>query len=134
MEPFPREQRQHWLDRPGRPLEHEALLTLARKVCAAASDADPWYMERAARHLADALDRHIRSETRSLGHLTPAEARILRKGQERIYTLAGDLVSDAGLRCRRSGDGCEARSQELLALLTLQARDERHAWGSRKAA
>ncbi|MGH9066110.1 MAG: hemerythrin domain-containing protein [Acidimicrobiales bacterium] len=134
MEGLPNEQqRPQWLAKTTRPLDHEALLTLARKVRAAASDADPSRMEQAAKHFTDALDRHLRAETSSLDRIAPAEARILKKGQDRICALASGLVSDAGRHCPPTGRDCESRAQELVALLSLQARDERHVWGSQAA-
>ncbi|MGH9057381.1 MAG: hypothetical protein ACRDYY_16215 [Acidimicrobiales bacterium] len=133
MEALPYEQRPHWLARTTKPLDHEALLTLARKVRAAASDADPYRMEQAAKHFTDALDRHLRAETPALGRATPAEARTLKKGQDRIYALASELVSDAASGCHWTGRDCDSRAQELLALLSLQARDERHTCGSQAA-
>lgn len=133
MEALPYGQRPHWLARTTKPLDHEALLTLARKVRAAASDADPDRMERAAKHFTDALDRHLQSEILALGRATPAEAQMLKQGQDRIYALASRLVSDASSGCYRPGRDCKSRAEELVALLSLQARDERDAWGSQAA-
>ncbi|MCU4186020.1 hypothetical protein K6U06_16745 [Acidiferrimicrobium sp. IK] len=132
MESYSYGQHQHWLET-ARPLDHEALLTLARKVCAAAYDADPSRMASAAKHFSDAFGRHLLVETVALGRVTPREARILRKGQERICALASELAVSAGRHCQRPQHDCESRAQQLLALLTLQARDEHHAWGSQAA-
>ncbi|HET9075784.1 MAG TPA: hypothetical protein VFN68_02540 [Acidimicrobiales bacterium] len=110
------------------PIDHEVLLTLARKLQAAASDAEPWRMQRAAGEFAEALDLHLRDEAHAMGRVLPAQARILRKGQGRIRTLAAELLDDARRGCQASGAGCESRAGRLLALLSLQAADERRAW------
>lgn len=106
--------------------DHEALLTLARKVQAAATDADPDRMERATHDFTAALDRHLRSEIPRLGRMVAADARILERGQHRIHRLAGLLDGASGRHCRDR----DARmlAGELVARLDLQSRRERLAW------
>lgn len=119
--------RPHWINRPAVPLGHEALLTLARKVRAAATDSDPERLEEAARRFSVALDRHLQAEVGSLMRMVPAEARMLRRGQDRICALAAELLDDASGGCPVTHRDCRSRTEELVALLSLQARDERHA-------
>lgn len=123
----PSSPRSHWIARPAAPLGHEALLTLARKVRAAAADTDPERLELAARRFSVALDRHLRAEAGPLSKVVPAEARLLKKGQDRICALAADLLAEASRGCPVPGRDCYARAGELVALLSLQARDEHHA-------
>ena len=101
----------------------EALLTLARKVHAAADD-DPQCLEQAALHLFDALATHVRDEDVTMGALSPALVRILGRGQERLLSLAAELAAEAAAGCTSTSELCRTRTEELLALLVLQARDE----------
>lgn len=119
--------RSHWVAGPAVPLGHEALLTLARKVNAAAADTDPYRLREAARRFTIALDRHLQAEAAPMNRMVPAEARLLRKGQERICDLAAALLEEAGRDCPASPRDCRSRAEELVAFLTLQARDEHHA-------
>ncbi len=124
---YPSSPRSHWIARQALPLGHEALLTLARKVRAAAADTDPERAEVAARHFSAALDRHLQAEAGPLSRVVPAEAHMLKKGQDRICALAADLLADASRGCPVPHRDCCARAGELVALLSLQARDEHHA-------
>ncbi len=117
------------MTRPTLPLGHEALLTLARKVRAAADDTDAHRLEEAARLFALALERHLRAEAVPLSQMVPAQARILRRGQHRIGALAAALVADATGGCSAPHRECRSRADELVALLSLQARDEHLALG-----
>jgi hypothetical protein len=119
--------RPHWVARPVTPLGHEALLTLARKVRAAAADTDPQRLEEAAQRFSTALDRHLKAEAAAMSGVVPAEARLLRKGQKRICKLAAALLHDAAHECPVSHPDCRSRAEELVALLSLQARDEHRA-------
>ena len=112
-------------------LDHEALLTLARKVHAAASDSDVARMGRATRDLSAALDRHLHSEAPDLLHLAPGDARVLRRGQSRVHRLTSLLDTAAHAGCRGRGGDCADVAAELIAVLDLQARDEHHAWNRR---
>ena len=104
------------------PLCHEALLTLARKLEAAASDQDRDRVETAARRLLDALIDHIRAEQAAMAVLSPEASREIATGQHRLIDdlleLAVDVHDEDLWRC----DGL---SQQLIAELTVQAEDER---------
>lgn len=113
------------------PLDHEALLTLALKVHAAASDSDVARMGRATRDLSVALDRHLHSEAPDLLHLAPGDARVLRRGQSRVHQLTSLLDTAARAGCRGRGGDCAVVAAELIAVLDLQARHEHHAWNRR---
>lgn len=107
-------------------MSHEALLTLACKVRAAADDGDPERLEQTTRRFSAALAGHLRYESAALGRMAPAEARLLKKGQGRICSLAADLLDDATRGCPVAHRDCRSRADELVALLRLQARDEQH--------
>lgn len=101
---------------------HEDLLTLARKVEAAAQDGDRDRLQTADLRLFEALVDHLGREMAALVQLPPAQARILRQGQQRIVDTVVDLAARAAL----SGDcDCESVAQDLMAELELQAHDER---------
>lgn len=108
--------------------DHESLLTLARKVHAAADDGDRDHLEKAARQFVEALASHLDEERMDLQRLSPPDDRILRRGQARVVTAASSLVQDAARGCSETSGACSARAEQLLALLVLQARDERMAW------
>ncbi len=106
-------------------LDHEGLLTLARKAFAAAIDADT---ERVVENLAvltRSLPQHLDAETPTLTRLAPAEARLLRRGQARVSAAVRALDREAVAGCGGPPGRCAAQAEELVALLTLQARDER---------
>lgn len=100
---------------------HEDLLTLARKAEAAAGDGDRERLEAAGLRLFQALVAHLGDEDPRLDGLAPADARILRRGQQRIVDTVVDLTAGAGL----AGDArCRRLAGILVAELELQARDE----------
>jgi hypothetical protein len=102
------------------PLCHEALLTLARKLEAAASDGDRDRVAEAARRLLDALVDHIRAEQPELVAL-PADERVeLAHGQQQLVDHLVGLAVDA----RHEGSSVDA-AQRLIAELTVQADHER---------
>jgi hypothetical protein len=110
-------------------LKHAELLTLARKVHAAALDRDPRRLERAARRFAAALAEHLQEEAVSLNHLSPPQARMVDRGQKRIQVRVQALIEDASTHCTSGGGRCSINAEELLALVVLQARDERRLLG-----
>jgi hypothetical protein len=112
---------------------HEALLTLARKVRAAASDGDLERLQHAVQHLLGALDDHLSGESGALGDLPADQARILGRGQATLLTAAKTLASASTDGCPVSRARCADRAEELVALLSLQARDERMTWPGRAA-
>jgi hypothetical protein len=103
------------------PLCHEALLTLARKLEAAASDGDRDRVAHAARRLLDALVDHIRAEQPEMVELSARERAELVRGQQRLVDHLGELVVDARHDDPRGG----ALASQLVAELTVQADDER---------
>lgn len=105
-------------------LGHQGLLTLARKVHAAATDGDPERLNTAACEFADALGAHLRNETFTRAHVAPSEERILRRGQARLWAVAHDLVAEAEGGCPRPHRYCTSRAEDLLTLMTLQAHEE----------
>lgn len=113
------------------PLTHEDLLTLARKVEAAAHDGDRERLETATLHLFEGLVTHVGAERASLLALAPAESRLLERGQQRVVELLVELAADVQMPgpCR-----CEAVAQELLARLSLLAADEPRSLGNRQSA
>jgi len=106
-------------------LHHEDLLTVARKIEAAAADGDVQRLEQAAGLFLDALTTHVGDEAGAMARLSPAEERILRRGQVRLLAFANDLITEATHGCSKSPRRCVNRAEEVLALLRLQAGDER---------
>lgn len=110
------------------PLRHEALLTLARKVQAAAEDGDIHRLEQAASYLLDELAPHVLDERTALVTLAPSEERMLARGQAHLVSDAAALVEATTTGCAGQTKQCVNRVQELLTRLYLQARDERLAF------
>jgi hypothetical protein len=106
-------------------LRHEALLTLARKVHAAALDGDIEHLERTAAYLREALVDHLKGERRFLLRVPPGTARDLARGQARLLSDVSALLNAAVTGCGDERDRCAARAEEVIARLYLQARDER---------
>jgi hemerythrin-like domain-containing protein len=105
------------------PLNHEDLLTLARKTEAAARDGDRDRLETAALRLFEALLDHVGAERPALLQLPPGETRLLLRGQQRVI----DLLVDLAVATKTPGPcRCDTVAQQLLAQLSLQADDERH--------
>ena len=104
------------------PLDHDALLTLARKAEAAARDGDRDRLETAALHLFEALADHVGAERVDLAHLPPGEGRLLLRGQQRLV----DLLVELAVAAQSPGPcQCAHLAQQLSAHLSLQAGDER---------
>lgn len=106
-------------------LDHNGLLTLARKVHAAADDADPARLSEDLGAFVHALAHHLDREAPTLTRLPPPDARLVRRGQARVSAAARALLRDAEGGCAGPGRRCAARAEELLALLTIQTLDER---------
>lgn len=106
-------------------LDHDSLLALARKAHAAASDADPVRLTEDLDVLVHALVHHLLRERVALTRLPPPDARLVRRGQARIVAAARAILQEAQRGCAGPVGRCTARAEELLALLTLQVRDER---------
>ncbi|HTJ75487.1 MAG TPA: hypothetical protein VL337_08985 [Acidimicrobiales bacterium] len=108
----------------GQTLDHEALLTLARKAEAAATDGDRDRLRAAAQRLSVALVDHVRAERSCLENLPATDGRLLERGQERVFGLLTDLMNEAG----RSGEcRCVRLARRLSAQLSVQANQERAA-------
>jgi hypothetical protein len=106
-------------------LDHNGLLTLARKAHATAGDADTARLTEDLGAFVHALAHHLDREVPTLTRLRPADARLVRRGQARVSAAARALLRDAEGGCAGPGRRCAARAEELLALLTIQALDER---------
>ena len=104
-------------------IDHEALLTLARKSQAAASDGDPDRVEAASLRLLEAFHIHVRAEQPALMQLPPGDARIVIRGQRRVIDAIVDLIIAAG---SDSPCNCARLSEDLITRLTLQSDDEGH--------
>lgn len=104
-------------------IDHEALLTLARKSQAAARDADPDRVETASLRLLEAFAIHVQAEQPALLRLTPGEARMVIRGQQRVIEAIIDLIIAAG---SDSPCNCARLSEDLIVRLTLQSEDESH--------
>ena len=101
---------------------HDELLTLARKVEAAAADADRDRLEAASLRLYGALLDHVDNERPDLQRLPPTETRLLTRGQQRVL----DEIAELAARSHTPGPcQCAARAADVLARLYLQAADER---------
>ena len=101
---------------------HEELLTLARKLRAAAADGDPDRVEAASLKLYDALLEHLGAEQPELRRLPPPELRVLTRGQRRLLVELAELAA----RAHMSGPcSCASHAADVLARLSLQATDER---------
>ncbi|MDA8357808.1 MAG: hypothetical protein M0Z95_16310 [Actinomycetota bacterium] len=111
-------------------LEHDGLLTLARRVHAAARDADTVRLIEDLGAFVHALAHHLDREVSTLTRLSPADARLVRRGQARVSAAARELLRDADGGCTGPGRRCAARAEELLALLTIQTLDERALHGA----
>ncbi len=103
---------------------HDELLTLARKVQAAAADRDADRLEAASLKLYDALLAHLGAERPDLLRLPPPEIRMLSRGQRRVL----DELAELAARSHMPGPcQCATRAADVLARLSLQASDERRA-------
>ena len=98
---------------------------LVRKSYAAAGDADTSRLAQDLGTFVHALAHHLEHQLPTLGRLRHAEARLVRRGQARLSAAARALLHDAVGGCSGRGGRCTARAEELLALLSLQVRDER---------
>jgi hypothetical protein len=104
-------------------LDHDQLLTLARKAHGAAQDHDSERLELDALHLFQALVDHLLAERPALLHATPGEADLLERGQQRVVDLVTVLAATA--TTNRDSCDCDRIAETLVAELTLQSEDER---------
>lgn len=103
------------------PLSHEALLTLAYRLEADAADGERDRVEATARRLLDAVFDHVGAERIDLMRLPDAGAALAR-GQQRMLEALVELVQSTSATHLAP---CDELAQEFIALLTLQAEDER---------
>lgn len=106
-------------------LGHEGVLTLARKVQAAAQDADADRLADATGRFAEGLACHVLAETPAFVALAPPEARIIEPGSARLVALTEALLDDAERGGTQVSPTSAQRADEIVALLTLQIDDER---------
>jgi hypothetical protein len=110
----------------GSPLGHEELLTLARKVEAAASDGDRGHLDSAAGRFLDALTHHLQAERVDLAELPSEDGTILVRRQQQLLDLAVELTAAAR---RLEPRQCESLASQLVATLGLTANDVRQSLG-----
>ena len=80
---------------PRRPLTHEQLLTLARKVQAAAHDGELVRLEFSRLRLVEELAAHFEAEHEALSRLPEPQGAVLAQGQRRLVDLLGRLARPA---------------------------------------
>jgi hypothetical protein len=107
------------------PLDHEALLTLARKAEAAIRDDDHARLATAVQQLFDALIGHVGAERPQLKDLPAGEGRLLEYGQERILELLAELSRVVGSSPAFGSCDCVSLARQLFAHLSLQGHHER---------
>jgi hypothetical protein len=105
-----------------RPLNHEELLTLARKVQAAAHDNDSRRLAYAHVRLARALTTHLEAEHAALARVPEPQREALARGQHRLVHLLSELAKPIRAEPRRNRSHI---ADDLLHALGLQAADER---------
>lgn len=89
-------------------LDHNGLLTLARKAHVAAGDADTARLTEDLGAFVHALAHHLDREIPTLTRLPPADARLVRRGQARVSAVARALLRDAEGGCDGPGRWCAA--------------------------
>jgi hypothetical protein len=107
------------------PLDHEALLTLARKAEAAIRDDDHDRLATAVQRLSDALVDHVGAERPQLEDLPAGESALLEHGQERVLELLAQLSRIVGSSPAFGSCHCVSLARQLLAHLSLQGNHER---------
>jgi hypothetical protein len=107
-------------------LGHDELLTLARKVQAAAVDGNCDRLVASTSRLYEALVEHIDAEHLELLRLPAGDSRLLSRGQQRIVDELVQLLAEAHTAgCWH----CAASAAQLMAELYLQVDHERLALG-----
>jgi len=104
-----------------RTFTHEELLTLARKVQAAARDHDVHRLARARLRLAGALTTHLEGEHETLARVPQPQRDVLARGQQRLMDLLSELATPIRTEPRRDHAHI---ADDLLHTLGLQAADE----------
>jgi len=101
-------------------LAHEAILTQARRLEAAASDGDRDRVVSALRRLIDALIDHIEAEHDAIDRVPADTARKVVSGQQRLMNELREVETELSDRRR-----CDVLAQQFTAELGLQAGYER---------
>ena len=104
-----------------RTLTHEELLTLARKVQAAAHDDDSHRLTYARVRLAGALTAHLEAEHEALARVPEPQREVLARGRQRLVHLLTELATPGRGEPRRDRSHI---ADDLLHALGLQAADE----------
>ena len=104
-----------------RTLTHEELLTLARKVQAAAHDDDTHRLTYARVRLAGALTAHLEAEHEALARVPEPQREVLARGRQRLVHLLTELATPGRGEPRRDRSHI---ADDLLHALGLQAADE----------
>jgi hypothetical protein len=104
-----------------RPLTHDELLTLARKVQAAAHDNDAHRLAYARVRLAGALTTHLEAEHEALERVPEPQRELLARGRHRLVHLLSELAKPTRAEQRRDHSDI---ADDLLHALGLQAADE----------
>lgn len=102
-------------------LTHEELLTLARKVQAAAHDDDSHRLTHARVHLAGALTTHLEAEHEALARVPEPHREALARGRHRLMHLLTELATPIRTEPRRDHSHI---ADDLLHALENQAADE----------
>jgi hypothetical protein len=100
-------------------------MTLARKVQAAAHDADSVRLELSRRRLVEELAAHMEAEHDALSRLPAPQREALAQGQRRLMELLGGLAQPG-----QPLPHCSRLADELLEHLGLQAGDEHRSFRS----
>ncbi len=111
-----------------RNLGHDRLMTLALKLEAAARDRDRVRLRAEVAAFLLALEEHLAAEVPAFLPLSPSDARLLKRGQRRLWAATRLLVQQSGCGGEGSTGAAVDRAQELRALLELQAHDEYRAF------
>jgi hypothetical protein len=104
-----------------RPRTHEELLTLARKVRAAAHDNDSHRLAYARVRLAGALTAHLEAEREALARVPEPRREVLARGQRQLVHLLKELAKPIRAEPRRNHSHI---ADDLLHALGRQADDE----------
>ena len=107
------------------PLDHEALLTLAHRIEAAARDGEHDRLLSTARRFSQALSDHLDAERPIVACRPPGDRRRLERGQQRVVDLTRELSTTAVAAPSGSDRRCAGLAARLVAELVVQAGDER---------
>lgn len=109
-------------------VSHDALLTRANKVRAAASDHDVDRLQREVGALLDGFVVHVEQERAQVRHLPTSSARMLERGQERLLAGLVALLAEVGDEATVDPCRCELLCGEVMVQLTVQTDAERRSF------